>query len=395
MQNAAQWRRVALLITLLSACNSSATRQVRESDVDISYTRHSKSRALLQNCPSHEWNCLPGSSGAEIWWSFDDFPGPEVTDQSGHGLHGTIYTSRIDAHNGVLLGSDAAAEGQSAAPVPYSSTSLALDGTNFVMQGPMPSCFVADHPDTFTVEFWVKPGLETALIREDAADHSVLHSDQADQPFVTHPLHAGYYLDSSSVGYRKAGVGVAVGSNGVSVHEHTHGYFHRSLHWVAPQTESLSGVWTLVTVVYEQRVPSLYVNKVLKRTGIASTKEVYASVYLGYFASANWVCCSSFKGQVDEFRVFGHAIERNQVATTDLDSLDCNSEAPTQTETPLSTTFSSPRWTALTPISSGMAPPGLREHGMVTVDGHLHLFGGRRSSGGEFKISGGTLRPRD
>src|SRR4029078_1810271 len=73
-----------------------------------------------------------------------------------------------------------------------------------------------------------------------------------------------------------AGAGVSVGTNGISVFEHTHGYLPSPLVY----NKELSG-WFHVVVVYINKQPSLYVNGTLVHTGVKSTTTVHPGVCLG------------------------------------------------------------------------------------------------------------------
>ena len=63
----------------------------------------------------------------------------------------------------------------------------------------------------------------------------------------------------------KAGVGVSVGTNGISVFEQADNYLPSVLVW---NTNLIN--WTHVAVVYESKQPKLYVDGLLAKTGLAS-----------------------------------------------------------------------------------------------------------------------------
>jgi len=122
---------------------------------------------------------------------------------------------------------------------------------------------VADNPGNFSFAVWAKPGDDTALIGE--ANSGIVGFDEKRNE-VFFPTHGGSFGPDSA----NAGVGLAVGRNGVSLFEHGPGYFAPTLVHAAALTD-----WTHVTVVYRDGQPNLYLNGVLARTGLKSTHKVH------------------------------------------------------------------------------------------------------------------------
>ena len=116
--------------------------------------------------------------------------------------------------------------------------------------------------NNFTMECWVKP----------QEDHEIdvegnISDGRSGQKFAIEPLW-GTTLYSED----HAGTGFSVGKNGVSVYERaTADCAIPVLVWEATPAERLND-WTHITVVYENRIPKLYVNGVLKKTGVAGTE---------------------------------------------------------------------------------------------------------------------------
>jgi hypothetical protein len=102
-----------------------------------------------------------------------------------------------------------------------------------------------------------------------------------------------------------AGVGVSVGTNGVSVYEHSAGYMPAVLVYEGP----VSG-WTHIAVVYDNRKPRLYINGSLARS--SDTQSPKKSVHpapdglggMGY---------GYFHGGLDDIRVYGGVLSPEQV----------------------------------------------------------------------------------
>ena len=106
------------------------------------------------------------------------------------------------------------------------------------------SPFVTGVADTFTIEFWAKP----TATRDAQAESTSGASATSGQRYAIYPVHGSAFGDQ----FVHAGVGVSVGTNGVSVAEH--GAFYAPC--VLDFDTTLSD-WTHVAVVYENRVPRL------------------------------------------------------------------------------------------------------------------------------------------
>lgn len=119
--------------------------------------------------------------------------------------------------------------------------------------------------NTFTYEFWLKPEAPHEIVDETLDGISGLFG----QRYVIGPAHSGTN--------ESAGVGVSVGTNGVSVFEHTSYYLPALLVFTIPITE-----WTHVAIVYHDKTPFLYINGEFKKMGLRSGKNnVYASGLFG------------------------------------------------------------------------------------------------------------------
>ncbi|MGM0876123.1 MAG: glycosyltransferase family protein [Bacillota bacterium] len=119
--------------------------------------------------------------------------------------------------------------------------------------------------NSFTYEFWVKPTAALKLDRETLNGTSGLSG----QRYVIGPGHGKTN--------KNAGAGVSVGTNGISVYEHTSNYLPALL--VYPMTIR---EWTHIAIVYRDKTPYLYINGEFKKKGITSRKKnVYASGLFG------------------------------------------------------------------------------------------------------------------
>jgi len=148
--------------------------------------------------------------------------------------------------------------------------------------------------NNFTVEFWVNPQTPEPFYDGEATDiyaglNGGLHN------YVIFPYWGGY--DGA------AGMGVAVGTNGVAVFEHADAYIPATLLWQG----SING-WTHVAIVYSNKTPSLYINGVYVTTGNTSVKT---SVWPSYtFGGGGY---GFMQGSVDEVRIWDNARTGDQI----------------------------------------------------------------------------------
>lgn len=144
--------------------------------------------------------------------------------------------------------------------------------------------------NTFTYEAWVK----TAETHEIDPESNSGAGGVAGQKYV---FGAGHRSTN-------AGAGLSVGTNGISVYEHGDGYMPA----LAVYSGTLGSGWNHVAVVYNNRVPTIYLNGTAVRTGVVSARStVYApyEIALGSYGG--------FNGQVDEVRIWNTARTAAQI----------------------------------------------------------------------------------
>ena len=168
------------------------------------------------------------------------------------------------------------------------------DGAYFMNVTTLPqdsSYTVSDASNNFTVEFWAKP---TATHQIDSEGYT--WGGLAGQRYLISPG----YLAGSNVG-----MGVSVGTNGVSVYEHGDSYIPALLVWQSP---SAITDWIHVAIVYQNKQPKLYINGQLAKTGLLSSKQfVYPSFnFTGY-------AYGTYQGYVDEMRIWKEARTQQQI----------------------------------------------------------------------------------
>ncbi len=153
---------------------------------------------------------------------------------------------------------------------------LEFDGTDDNVSGTSFSSV----SDNFTYELWAYP-TTTITIGTEATSGTFGVSGQR---YAVGPVHGG----SSGNAY----AGISIGTNGVGVFEHADNYLPALLFWEG----SISG-WTHIAVCYTNKQAKLYVNGILVKTGLTSTKTVHPNSNLG-------LSYGYFEGKIDEFRLW-------------------------------------------------------------------------------------------
>lgn len=146
--------------------------------------------------------------------------------------------------------------------------------------------------NNFTYEFWVKPTEEHDLFSQSRKGIKGLYN----QRFVIFPGHPGNDHNS--------GLGVSVGTNGVTVFEHSHYFFPPTL----VHSTKING-WTHISIVIKNKVPYLYLNGKFIKQGYRSNKEnVYASGIIGGNRSYGF-----FVGNIKNLRIWNHSRSDDQI----------------------------------------------------------------------------------
>lgn len=149
-----------------------------------------------------------------------------------------------------------------------------------------------DVAGTFTMALWAKPTDTTTLPKQS---NQGVHGHHEPRNDAIYPPHGERYGDATH-----AGCGIAVGTNGVCVFEHSSNYFSPPLVHPAKITD-----WTHVAVVYRDGRPSLYLNGKLVRTGLKSNY----TVHLGEGSGGG----EPFRGQKHACRRIGRALDDAEV----------------------------------------------------------------------------------
>ncbi len=117
-----------------------------------------------------------------------------------------------------------------------------------------------------------------------------------------------YLFGANYYGAPDAGMGVSVGTNGISVYEHSGSYMPPLAVYDATLSP-LSG-WNHIVVTYSARQPRIYLNGSLVRTGLVSTRT---NVYVSTSVCRDDSSYGAFAGLVDEVRIYGSALSDAEV----------------------------------------------------------------------------------
>ena len=197
------------------------------------------------------------------YWKFDEGSGTTAADSYGNPVTGT------------LLGGTSWATGRFGSAVSF-------DGVDDTFSVPIAS--LDGMATNFTLAFWVMPRSTHEIDPESTSGVAGVTG----QRFLWAPQ---WFDGASGIG----GVGVSVGTNGVSVYEHAGGYLPALLVYEGP----IAG-WTHVAVVYENNQPRLYINGVLVRAGLKGPKTSVraAPSAIGGFAYGY------YDGVLDDMRLY-------------------------------------------------------------------------------------------
>ena len=146
--------------------------------------------------------------------------------------------------------------------------------------------------NTFTMVLWARP--TAALTATAQATTGV--TGLTGQRYAIFPRHG-----TSSYGTNHTGAGISIGTNGVSVFEHADNLLASPLVY----SGSITG-WAYIAVVYQNGQPQLYINGILKQTGLKSPYNVHPSADMGgpY---------GFYSGAADEVGVYNRALSAAEI----------------------------------------------------------------------------------
>ncbi|MEA5536849.1 Calx-beta domain-containing protein, partial [Crocosphaera sp. XPORK-15E] len=201
------------------------------------------------------------------------------------------------------------ADGETSKTIDYAQISqgLSFDGINDRVES---NQLFPNVTDTFTIEFWTKP----TATRNVTTESNNGSSGTGGQRYAIYPVQG----EAASLGSNHAGVGVSVGTNGISVFEHSASYLPSPLVY-----QNTVSDWTHIAIVYNDKTPSLYVNGQFIKTGIKSNYIVHPSLQLGVNTGggSNY---GVYQGQLDDVRIWNKSRTQAEIQADFTEQLTGN-----------------------------------------------------------------------
>ncbi|WP_386067283.1 LamG domain-containing protein [Tahibacter sp. UC22_41] len=155
--------------------------------------------------------------------------------------------------------------------------------------------------NTFSYTFWARPTATTPACDESANGNC----SSSQHRLAIFPVHGDVGAPPGET-LTSAGIGIVVGTNAVCVMEHAS--FH--LPCLLRYETALSG-WTHIAVVVQDRVPRLYLDGVLVRTGVQSPKDY---VFASWNVVGQGSTLGGYEGDLDEMAVYDRALSGAEIA---------------------------------------------------------------------------------
>ncbi|MHB8811158.1 MAG: LamG-like jellyroll fold domain-containing protein [Desulfobulbaceae bacterium] len=207
-------------------------------------------------------------------WHLDEGTGTSAADTGGGNNNGTIT-------------------GTSYWSTGFSGNGLSCSGDDKVSWG-----YTGGRPaNTFTLEAMVQVSVDHQWDTETNSQTDA--SGTSGQKYL---FGANYYLAPD------AGMGVSIGTNGISVYEHSGGYMPALAVYkgaLAPLT------WHHVVVTYTNKTPRIYLNGNLVWTGLTSQRT--GNVYITTSLCRDESGYGPFTGKVDEVNIYGSALSDAEI----------------------------------------------------------------------------------
>lgn len=202
------------------------------------------------------------------YWKFNEISGTITDDASSANRNGTITGNVTLNQSGYL-------------------------GTAFSFNGGYVSVPAGSLTSQFSFGGWFKTSVTHQIDGEDISSPG--------NPGTSGQCYAFQADYGSTTG--RAGLGLSLGTNGISVYEHAAGYMPA----VAVYTNNIGTGWNHIMVTYENQTASIYLNGIKVRTGVQSGKIGMAPTQIGngYYGA--------FTGSMDEINMWNKALTNSEV----------------------------------------------------------------------------------
>ena len=265
------------IVTATAAENATATATCNNGEIIVSYSSIYGAGSQTISCGS----CTFGANSCSVTYSNANCTDP---------ASGTVKSGTLSLTCTVSTG---------AFPTGKVGQAIRFNGSSeYVTQGKTYKEIASSSANSsFTMEFWAKP---TATITNLAASQTTSgHAGTSGQRYAIFPE----MQDSTT----EAGAGVSVGTNGIMVTEHAGDYLPAPLVYPLADGEIPTNGWLHIAVVYENQIPKLYINGVLKQTGLSSGRTVYPSSQFGGNSYG------FYAGLLDELHIFNRALTVTEI----------------------------------------------------------------------------------
>jgi len=152
--------------------------------------------------------------------------------------------------------------------------------------------------NNFSFGAWAMPDSGATIVLK--AESTVIVAGTTGQRYLFYPYNSGLA--------DRGGVGLAVGTNGAQVMEHSAGYMPCLLSYSTTISFSL---FTHFMVVYTNKQPSLYINGSLVRTGLTSPRTFVSPMYIA--AGGGYLPYGTFKGKISTVTVYNRSLSTAEV----------------------------------------------------------------------------------
>ena len=150
--------------------------------------------------------------------------------------------------------------------------------------------------NTFSMVAWVKPTADIALPSQSTSGTAGVTDNRNDVVYPP-PCHDVF-------GWSYAGAGLSVGRNGACVYEHGAHYFAAPLVYTGPITG-----WTHVAVVYQNGIPSLFLNGKLAQKGLKGPMKVHSGIGVSHARGLP----PAFRGEIVGLTQFPNALDADKL----------------------------------------------------------------------------------
>ncbi|MCC7377185.1 MAG: hypothetical protein IT581_21165 [Verrucomicrobiales bacterium] len=154
--------------------------------------------------------------------------------------------------------------------------------------------------NNFTIEFWARPS--AARMSTSESDHGVFLEFEQNRFAVFPPQGTFAY------GTGHASAGVSVGTNGISVWQHSATYLTPVLVFDKPIQD-----WTHVAVVYTNAQPSLYLDGALVHVGLPSVGHLVVHPGYGFGGDLERTDFGRYAGELQDMRIWSTSLTAAQI----------------------------------------------------------------------------------